>query len=107
MRAADAAGLPVLTARVRESVGTLASVRLRKQGLTPGQLFSLPGNRTLALSFDSKDAAAHVSCPPGARAPTARQAACPLAPATTQLQQPCAAGRMQGEGVGSRRPGRL
>lgn len=64
-----AADLPQLTARVRdpEHTGSSASFKLRRAGRTPGQIDGLPGNRALAVAFDTTEAARHVRCPPPPR----------------------------------------
>ena len=45
----------VLIAQLRPESGSRSAARLRKQGQTPGTLFSLPGEQTLLVSFDTKE----------------------------------------------------
>ncbi|KAF8060298.1 rplY [Scenedesmus sp. PABB004] len=49
-------GLPEVTAWLRSSCGTNYCSKLRKGGHTPCVLFSLPGNDSLPLAMDSRDA---------------------------------------------------
>lgn len=53
-------GLPVITARLRAEAGSNFSAKLRRARRTPGQLFSLPGERSVRLDMATTDAAALV-----------------------------------------------
>lgn len=50
-----------MRARLRAQDGTNFCSKLRRGGRTPGLLFSLPGETSLKIDMDTKEAAAHVS----------------------------------------------
>ncbi len=47
-------GLVKLTAVERNGEGSRAAARVRKSGLTPAILFSLPGNESRLISLDTR-----------------------------------------------------